>query len=326
MSEMQEFHDELRAVAREQLDKASDEVQWRQVADAGWAGLEVPEQLGGAGASFAETAIVLEELGRAAVRSRYLGHVLAVGALTALAPSDSRDALLERIGAGAPAAFASGFTVSGGVVSGRAEFVPDAEGADTVLLLADDGGAPVIVSSPDVTVVAQPVLDETRALAIVIADGAAVSEAWPLPVDPSALHDRAAAAVACDSLGVAEAMLSATVDYVKVRQQFGRPIGSFQAVKHACADMLVQTSVARHLVKAAVARVAEGSDATIAVAMAKSYACGAAVEVVGKAMQLHGGIGYTWESGVHAYLKRAMLNRALFGSPAAHRQRLAARY
>jgi alkylation response protein AidB-like acyl-CoA dehydrogenase len=147
-----------------------------------------------------------------------------------------------------------------------------------------------------------------------------------LPVDPSALHDRAAAAVACDSLGVAEAMLSATVDYVKVRQQFGRPIGSFQAVKHACADMLVQTSVARHLVNAAVARVAEGSDATIAVAMAKSYACGAAVEVVGKAMQLHGGIGYTWESGVHAYLKRAMLNRALFGSPAAHRQRLAARY
>jgi alkylation response protein AidB-like acyl-CoA dehydrogenase len=326
MSEMREFHDELRAVAREQLDKVGDEVQWRQVVDAGWAGLEVPERLGGAGASFAETAIVLEELGRAAVRSRCLGHVLAVGALTALSPSDSRDALLERIAAGAPVAFASGFTVSGGVVSGRAEFVPDAEGADAVLLLADDDGAPVIVGSPDLTVVAQPVLDESRALAIVTADGAAVSEVWPLPVDPSTLHDRAAAAVACDSLGVAEAMLSATVDYVKVRQQFGRPIGSFQAVKHACADMLVQTSVARHLVNAAVARLAEGSDATIAAAMAKSYACGAAVEVAGKAMQLHGGIGYTWESGVHAYLKRAMLNRALFGSPATHRQRLAARY
>ena len=167
MSEMREFHDELRAVAREQLDKAGDEVQWQQVADAGWAGLEVPERLGGAGASFAETAIVLEELGRAAVRSRYLGHALAVGALTALSPSDSRDALLERIAAGAPVAFASGFTVSGGVVSGRAEFVPDAEGADTVLLLADDDGTPVIVGSPDLTVVAQPVLDESRALAIV---------------------------------------------------------------------------------------------------------------------------------------------------------------
>ena len=213
-----------------------------------------------------------------------------------------------------------------GVVSGRAEFVPDAEGADIVLLLADDDGAPVIVGSPDLTVTAQPVLDETRALAIVTADGAAVSAVWPLPVDPSTLHDRAAVAVACDSLGVAEAMLAATVDYVKVRQQFGRPIGSFQAVKHACADMLVQTSVARHLVDAAVARLAAGADATVAAAMAKSYACGAAVDVVGKAMQLHGGIGYTWESGVHVYLKRAMLNRALFGSPAAHRQRLAARY
>jgi alkylation response protein AidB-like acyl-CoA dehydrogenase len=326
MSEMVEFHDELRAVARDLLDKAGDEVEWRQVADVGWSGLEVPEELGGAGASFVETAIVLEELGRAAARSRYLGHVLAVGALTALSPNDSRDALLECITAGTPVAFASGFTLRNGVVSGRAEFVPDAEGADTILLLADDDGTPTVVSSPEVVVVLQPVLDESRSLAIVTADGAAVSEAWPLPVDPSALHDRAAAAVACDSLGVAEAMLSATVDYVKVRQQFGRPIGSFQAVKHACADMLVQTSVARHLVNAAVARVAEGSDATIAVAMAKSYACGAAVEVAGKAMQLHGGIGYTWESGVHAYLKRAMLNRALFGSPAAHRQRLALRY
>lgn len=326
MSEMREFHDELRAVARDLLDQAGDEVEWRQLADAGWLGLELPESLGGAGASFVETAIVLEELGRAAARSRYLGNVLAVGALTALSPNDSRDVLLERIGAGASVAFASGYSLSDGAVSGRAEFVADAEGASTVLLLADDGGTPTIVTSSELTVVAQPVLDETRALAIVTADGAAVSEAWPLPVDPSVLRDRAAAAVACDSLGVADAMLSATVDYVKVRQQFGRPIGSFQAVKHACADMLVQTSIARHLVNAAVARVAEGADASVAVSMAKSYACGAAVEVVGKAMQLHGGIGYTWESGVHTYLKRAMLNRALFGSPAAHRKRLAARY
>ena len=326
MSEMREFHDELRAVARDLLDQAGDEVEWRQLADAGWLGLELPESLGGAGASFVETAIVLEELGRAAARSRYLGSMLAVGALTALSPNDSRDVLLERIGAGASVAFASGFSLSDGAVSGRAEFVADAEGASTVLLLADDGGTPTIVTSSELTVVAQPVLDETRALAIVTADGAAVSEAWPLPVDPSVLRDRAAAAVACDSLGVAEAMLSATVDYVKVRQQFGRPIGSFQAVKHACADMLVQVSIARHLVNAAVARVAEGADASVAVSMAKSYACGAAVEVVGKAMQLHGGIGYTWESGVHTYLKRAMLNRALFGSPAAHRKRLAARY
>jgi alkylation response protein AidB-like acyl-CoA dehydrogenase len=122
-------------------------------------------------------------------------------------------------------------------------------------------------------------------------------------------------------------MLSATVGYAKVRQQFGRPIGSFQAVKHACADMAVSIAVSRQLVDAAVLAIAEGrADAGVAASMAKSYVCSAAVDVVGKAMQLHGGIGYTWESGIHVYLKRAALNRSLFGSPAAHRQELAKRY
>jgi alkylation response protein AidB-like acyl-CoA dehydrogenase len=122
-------------------------------------------------------------------------------------------------------------------------------------------------------------------------------------------------------------MLAATVGYVKVRQQFGRAIGSFQAVKHACADMQVGIAVSRQLVGAAVRAVAEESpDAGAAVAMAKSYACSTAVDIAGKAMQLHGGIGYTWESGIHVYLKRATLNRSLFGSPAEHRKRLTQRY
>ena len=122
-------------------------------------------------------------------------------------------------------------------------------------------------------------------------------------------------------------MLDATVAYAAARQQFGRPIGSFQAVKHACADMLVQVSVARELVATAVQQLAAADpEAGVAASMAKSWACATAVDVVGKAMQLHGGIGYTWESGIHVYLKRAALNRSLFGSPAAHRRRLAARY
>ncbi len=139
----------------------------------------------------------------------------------------------------------------------------------------------------------------------------------------------AAVAVACDSLGLSEAMLDATVAYARVREQFGRPIGSFQAVKHACADMLVQVSVARELVTRAVRQLADDPDdpdATVAASMAKSYASSTAVAVAGQAMQLHGGMGYTWESGIHRYLKRATLNRSLFGSPAAHRRRLAARY
>ncbi len=322
-SDLREFHDELRAIARELLTKGGD---GRHVVDAGWAALEIPESLGGSGASFVETAIVLEEMGRAATDHRFLGTTLAVGALTALGPSDSRDSLLKRISTGTTVAFAPGFTVSDGTVSGHAEFVPDAEGADVVLLLADLDGIPVVLTATELSVTAQPVLDETRALATVMADAAEVSESWPLTVDPELLLNRAAVAIACDSLGVAQAMLAATVHYASVRHQFGRPIGSFQAVKHACADMLVQLSVARQLVTVAVDSLATGDDAGIAASMAKSYACTAAVDVVGKAMQLHGGIGYTWESGLHVYLKRAMLNRSLYGSPASHRRRLAARY
>ena len=178
--------------------------------------------------------------------------------------------------------------------------------------------------------------DERRARVTTGGDGAALAVPPPARVlrfasDPDVsvqgLHDRAAVAVACDALGLSRAMLDATVAYASVRHQFGRPIGSFQAVKHACADMLVQVTVARRLVDAAVRGIAgRDADASVAASMAKSYACAGAVEIAGKAMQLHGGLGYTWESGIHVYLKRATLNRSLFGSPALHRARVAERY
>jgi alkylation response protein AidB-like acyl-CoA dehydrogenase len=327
--DFREIHDELRAVARDMLGRGP--VDWTQIAGAGWLGLEVPDDLGGAGATFVETAIVLEELGRAAADTRFLGATLAVSALMASSPNESRDTLLERLAAGETAAFASGFTVERGgdglVVSGRAEFVPDADGAEHLLLLARDAdGTLVVVAASGATVVAQPVLDETRSLATVTTARTPASPLGTPIVDPSGLTQRAAVAIACDSLGLAEAMLTRTVEYTSVRSQFGRAIGSFQAVKHACADMLVQIAVARQLVGEAVAEVAAGVDASVTTAMAKSYATAMAVDVAGKAMQLHGGIGYTWESGVHVYLKRAALNRALFGSPASHRASLATRY
>jgi alkylation response protein AidB-like acyl-CoA dehydrogenase len=327
--DFREVHDELRAVSRDVLGRAS--VDWSQIAGAGWLGLEVPGSAGGAGATFIETSIVLEEMGRAAATNRFLGATLATGALMALQPSDSRDALLGRLAAGEMAAFASGFTLEqcaeGPVVSGQARFVPDAEGAEHLLLMARDvDGAHILVAATAAEIIPQPVLDETRALATVTAVRTPVSQSWPLVSDFGALADRAAVSVACDSLGVAEAMLARTVDYTSVRSQFGRAIGSFQAVKHACADMLVQIAVARQLVEQAVADIAAGVDASITTAMAKSHATAMAVDVAGKAMQLHGGIGYTWESGVHVYLKRAALNRALFGSPSSHRATLAARY
>ena len=322
-TEFEEFHAELRSVAGDLLAKDRT-VDWKVLAEAGWTGLEVPDDLGGAGATFREVAIVCEEMGRAASSNSYLGSaVLAVGVLNALQPSNIRDRLLSDIGSGA---------LRVAVALGSLDFVPDAVGADRLLVVTTDAdGIPVVVDAAGPTVTPQPVVDETRRLAAVSAGPLEVTEALRFEGDADAqvrlLLDRGAVAIACDSLGLSEAMLSATVSYAKVRHQFGRPIGSFQAVKHACADMLVKVSVSRQLVGAAVDAIAEARpDAGVAAAMAKSYTTAAAVDVVGKAMQLHGGIGYTWESGIHAYLKRAALNRSLFGSPADHRRQLAQRY
>lgn len=326
------IHDELRSVAADLL--AKDSVDWPLLVQAGWVGLDAPESLGGAGATFAEVAVICEELGRAAATTGYLGGaVLGVGALLAVAPNTSRDNLLTevvegrtRVSLALPGDLVPGdprvpFTVTtDGRVHGRAAFVPDAGDAHRLLLPARDATGTTVLVDAAATVIEQPVLDETRRLAIVEADGAEARDVWPLE-DPHALARRAALAVACDSLGIAAAMLDATVSYTSMRQQFGRPIGSFQAVKHACADMLVQVTAARQLIAGAIS----APDAHT-VAKAKSYATEAAVGVAGKAMQLHGGIGYTWESGVHTYLKRAALNRSLFGSPREHRTMLSARY
>ncbi|OMB98122.1 acyl-CoA dehydrogenase [Mycobacterium sp. NS-7484] len=334
MSQFSELHDELRSVAVDLL--AKDSVDWPLLVSAGWVGLDAPEEAGGAGVTFAEVAVICEELGRAAATTGYLGSgVLAIGALNTLQESASRDALLSAVVAGttraAVALSGAGdvpFEVAAGRVRGQATFVLDAMGAQRLLLPARDAdGITVLVDvaagTPGLTVTEQPVLDETRSVATVTADGVDVDDdsVWRFDAEAGlhTLTERAALAVACDSLGVAQAMLDTTVAYTGVRRQFGRPIGSFQAVKHACADMLVRISVARQLVSAAIADPGPRS-----VSMAKAYATETAVDVAGKAMQLHGGIGYTWESGVHVYLKRAALNRSLFGSPAEHRARIAA--
>lgn len=310
-----EFHDELRSVAADLLAKDR-EIGWPVLAEAGWTGLEIAEEFGGAGAGFTETAVVCEEIGRAAASTGYLGTVLAVGALNMVSAGGD---LLTGVASGdiRPALVLDGFDLREGKLYGTAEFVPDAAGADRLLIVADG----VVIEATGLTVTPQPVVDETRNMATVSADGQPSTVLGP--VDVQVLRDRAAVAVACDSLGLAQAMLDATVSYVKVRNQFGRPIGSFQAVKHACADLAVQIAVSRQLVGAAVAAVADGDpSAHRAAIMAKAYASEAAVAVAGKAMQLHGGIGYTWEADVHRYLKRATLNRALFGTPAQLRREL----
>ena len=363
--DLSELHDELRSLARDLLGRGASvpahgagtvSADWGLMADAGWTGLEVDETLDGSGATFAEVGVVLEEMGRAATSSPYLGTVvLGVGALDLVAPSPATDDLLRRIAVGelcVAAAVTDGaldhvdpvppFRIEaspeGPRIHGRADFVPDAVDVDDLLLLAlDADGTPVLVhvdrSIAGLDVAEQPVLDATRRFGAVSASGALVDPASVLPFagDPhhaaSRLVDRAALAVAHDALGLAGAMLDTTVAYVGERRQFGRAIGSFQAVKHACADMLVDVTVVAELVRAAAeAFAADDPTAPLAVSRAKARSSEVAVAAAGTAMQLHGGIGYTWESGIHRHLKRAALDRSLFGSPAAHRRRVAAPY
>jgi alkylation response protein AidB-like acyl-CoA dehydrogenase len=358
MTDLAEFHDELRTVARDLLAPTSPLVtggepaaaDWQKLAQAGWPGLEVPDEYGGAGASFAEVAVVVEELGRAATASPFLGTVLAAGALRLVEPSPARDELLAGLAAGdvlaAVALPAGAVELAAGQLPFRVErvdgqarlvgcapFVPDAPGADRILVVADDAATgPVLVDvgpGAGVDVQATPVVDATRSLGEVVADRTPVDgdRCWRLAGDPHALLVRGALAVALDSIGVAGAALDATVGYVAVRHQFGRPIGSFQAVKHACADVAVELTISRRLVADAVERLVAGApDADVVVSMAKAHAVETGVAATGTALQLHGGIGYTWEHGLHVLLKRAALDRSLFGSPAAHRARLARRY
>ncbi|MEV0358324.1 acyl-CoA dehydrogenase family protein [Nocardia sp. NPDC050697] len=358
MNAFAEFHDELRSVARDLLGKAGEgPVPWADVAGAGWAGLAVPEEFDGAGAGVAEVALLLTEAGRAAARTALPSVLaLAVPALLAVGADPVRDGLLREVVAGRSVPIvvlpgdaapvppgASGlrrdgaglvgadvaFRLADGRLSGSAQFVLDAPVAELLLIPALDAAGESVLAAVEpgaVTRTPVPLVDATRSAGSVTADGVRPRGVWRVE-RPVALGARAALATACDALGIAEAMLDATVAYVKVREQFGRPVGSFQAVKHACADMLVRVTVAGHLVAEAV-RVLEISapGAEIACSMAKSYATEAAVAVAGSAMQLHGGYGYTWESGIHTHLKRATLDRALYGTPAAHRRTLAARY
>jgi alkylation response protein AidB-like acyl-CoA dehydrogenase len=139
------------------------------------------------------------------------------------------------------------------------------------------------------------------------------------------VYDRALAALACEQVGGAQAVLEMTVEYLNVRHQFGRPIGSFQAIKHRCADLLVEVESARSAAAYASTAVAAGADdASVAASIAKVYCSQAFYHVAAESIQMHGGIGFTWEHPAHLYFKRAKSSEALFGWPAHHRDRIAA--
>lgn len=310
---------------------------WRTLAvDVGCAGLPVPEARGGAGASWREVAVVAEEAGRAVAPLPYLGCAMATAAVLACPGGGAADAVLARLVAGgvavpavplstAPGGTGAVASAEGDTLTGTATSVADALPAEVLLVRTADGlwavrSADALLAPVTPLDLTRPLVDITlrRAPGRRVAAGADAHRAWAAALTTGAVL------LASEQLGVAEWCLSTTVDYVKNRHQFGRPVGSFQAVKHRLAQLWVSVTQARAVARYAAGCLAEEDpDTPVASGLAQAYCAQVAVRAAEECVQLHGGIGFTWEHPAHLYLKRAKSDAIALGTPAHHRAVLA---
>ncbi|WP_105972130.1 acyl-CoA dehydrogenase family protein [Streptomyces geranii] len=325
---------------------------WQLTADLGWPGLGLPEEFGGSGQGLVELALVAEEMGRALGRGPFAPTAIVGRALTDSGSPELRSEVLPALAAGssyATWAFAeprspwsldgvntTAHTHDGNgsgaefVLDGVKTAVQDAGGARWLLVSAQHDGVPasflVDRAAPGVTVRRQRTLDPTRAFHEVRLDGVRVPHGRRLgagSVEIQRLLDEASVLRCADALGVMRRMLELTVEHTTSRVQFGQPIGAFQAVKHAAADMALLVHGAQAATHyAAMAADAGTDDAARAACAAASYVSAGAGEVAARALQLHGGIGFTWEHDLHLYLRRARADSVLYGDAAVHRDRL----
>ncbi|MCP9955512.1 acyl-CoA dehydrogenase family protein [Actinomadura madurae] len=303
---------------------------WRRLAeDLGVTGLIVPERHGGAGAGAAELTVVLEEMGAALLPAPFLSSsVLAASLLLQLDGTDLLAGIAsgETIVAAAPwwDPAAGPITADAdGRLHGRVPCVVDGDLADVFLVVADHR-AVFAVDADDLVRRTLTTLDLTRGAARIELAGAA-GRPLPCPDLPRALDaawNLAAVGLAAEQLGVARRCLDMTVRYARTRVQFGRPIGSFQAVKHALADLYVDCELAESAVRHA-ARAADSEPAELPAAAALALASMTAFPAADQAIHLHGGMGFTWEYGLHLYYRRAKAAQHLLGDPATHLDRLA---
>ncbi|MFI6206084.1 acyl-CoA dehydrogenase family protein [Streptomyces sp. NPDC051041] len=320
-------------LARAESGAPHDPAAWKALTDGmGLAGLLVPEARGGQGATHREAAVVLEELGRAVAPVPYLtSAVVATEALLVCAADD----LLAELASGrtvgalavglhtAPGAAVRTARVADGALHGELTGVADAAVAGLLLVPADDGGL-YAVRAGDAAVTPQVSLDLTRPVATVVLDGAPgrrIGDAGPAV--RRALR-AGAGLLASEQLGLAEWALTQTVSYLKERRQFNRPVGGFQALKHRLAQLWLEVVHLRAAARNAADALATGEDTDVAVAVAQAYAAPVAVRAAEEALQLHGGIGMTWEHPVHLYLKRAKADSIAYGTAGAQRAALAA--
>jgi acyl-CoA dehydrogenase len=311
---------------------------WKAVGEQGWLAVLVPEEHDGIGLGMLDASVIARAFGAGTVPGPWLGTVL-VGEAVRLAGSPAQQAAwLPRLAAGevkgavallAPNAFpapeGAPATAAGGTLSGRLDFVEYAQVADVLVVAAQDGLHLVDPSSAGVTVTPVEALDRTTRLATVTLDGATgerLEASSPAAVQE--LLDRAAVLVANDLVGIARKALTDTVEYDKTRVQFGKPVGSFQAIKHDLADLHVAVTMAEHAATyAAHALDVDAADRTLAVSIAKSKAGDTARKATSDMIQYHGGIGYTWEHDAHFYFKRAKRLEYAYGDAAHHRERIA---
>ena len=331
---------------------------WEQAgSQLGLQGLAIPESYGGAGFSFAEQAVVLEEFGAALYGGPYLASaVLAATALLASPDEGARRGLLPDIASGQTVATLA-FTEDGGSwdpaairlsavkdgedwrLDGHKSFVLDGTTAGLILvaaatdaglsLFAVEGAGEVGGRPAGLARAALPALDQTRQLARLEFAGV-TGRLIGSPGDGAAALDRAldvaAVALAAEQLGGAQRALDMAVEYAKIRRQFDRPIGSFQAIKHRCADLLLEVESLRSAVGYAAAAVAEDSaEIPVLASLVKAYASDTYFHVAAENIQIHGGIGFTWEHDAHLYFKRAKSSELLLGDPTYHRELLAQR-
>jgi alkylation response protein AidB-like acyl-CoA dehydrogenase len=328
---------------------------WAQMAELGWTGLALPESLGGAGLSLIELVLVVEELGRSLTPVPFLPTVIASDAILSVGNGDQKTEWLTRIAAGRAIASlaiteARGTEEPGDVEASASEsdggwrlqgeklFVPDADVADVLVVVARTGGTGesglgaflVPRDTPGVHIEPMRSMDLLRNLHRVRFDGAALPatallggdrDAWPRlrPV-----LDRARVVICAEMVGGAEKCLEDSVQYAKEREQFGKPIGVNQAIKHKCADMLFEVESAKSITYyAAWAACEDEREAPLAASMAKAYVSEAYRHASAENIQIHGGVGFTWEYDCHLFFKRAKSDESWLGDGNLHRERVA---
>ena len=316
---------------------------WRTVADElGLAGLLVAEEHGGAGAGPRELGVLAEEVGRHVAPVPFLGSVFTTALLRECTADARVRELLDEITAGTRCAtlaaglarspyaeFPRDVTAEGGELSGSVQTVVDVEVADTAIVPAVDGGRPALyivdTGAAGVTREMATPLDLTRRFGTLRFDRAAAARV-EAGGDAEALLRRAlitaAGVVSCEQVGLAQRCLDATVEYALTRYQFGRPIGSFQAVKHRLADLWTSVSNGRAVARNATDGLARDAEPELAVALAQSHGSDMVVLAAEEHLQLHGGIGMTWEHPAHLYLGRAKSSQLTLGSGEQHRARI----